>query len=135
MDVPNNETIHLPRYSVDRKCIEITEGVSSVPEYHFRDYDKLISIKFPLSIRRIGNYAFKGCSSLTMIFVPEGLSTIGVGCFCQCTYMSIVHKPKSGNDIKKEAFERCIKLVTVHLSNELKSYNHLLFNRFFIHIS
>ena len=66
MDVPNNEIFHLSRYSVDRKCIEITEGVSSVPEYHFRDYDKLISIKFPLSIRRIGNYAFKGCSSFTM---------------------------------------------------------------------
>ena len=42
--VTNN--IPIPRYNKTRKFIEIAKGISSIPEYHFQDYDKLSHKKF-----------------------------------------------------------------------------------------
>ena len=69
----------VPIYNTTRKFIEIPEGISSIPEYHFQDYIELSYIKFPSTIRHIGNCAFNGCISLRMVYFPCGLLTIGVG--------------------------------------------------------
>ena len=90
MEYHNNDIIDIPIPSVTSELIQIPEGVESMPEHHYEDYDRLELICIPNTVQKIGEYAFRGCSSLQMVYIPEGVQTIGVGCFWNCFNMKIL---------------------------------------------
>ena len=99
----NIDNLPIPRFSRDDRFIELSEGISSIPEYYFEGYRNLTSIHFPHTLKHIGNYAFKDCICLKMIYLHHGLLSIGVGCFSNCTSVTMVQIPNSVLDIKKRS--------------------------------
>lgn len=64
--------------------ISISDEVTSIGEYAFRDCTGLTEITIPNSVTNIGGYAFKNCSSLTEITIPDSVTSIGNSAFDGC---------------------------------------------------
>ena len=64
--------------------IVIKEGVTTIGEYAFGGYEKLISVNIPNSVISIKKGAFSGCRSLTSITIPNSVTYIGEFAFQDC---------------------------------------------------
>ena len=118
--------------------VVIEPGVTSIGNYAFYDYDRLINITIPDSVTRIGdsafsgcnkltsialpksiteihNSAFSGCSKLTNITLPEGITKISSGTFFDCESLTSITIPKNVNSIEGSAFSGCSKLTNIML--------------------
>jgi len=80
-DMPNYHSINLPPwidYNTSITKVEICEGVTSIGEYAFTsNFDKLLSITIPSSVKGIGDNAFVGCYKVTE-FISTSLEPISV---------------------------------------------------------
>ena len=65
-------------------------GLTLIPDYTFRDCEKLTSIIIPNSITYIGIEAFRGCTGLTSITVPKSVTTMDNRVFLYCTGLTSV---------------------------------------------
>lgn len=81
------------------KKVVIGNGVTSIGDAAFMNYDSLISVTIPDSVIRIGMSAFSSCSSLTSIHIPASVTTI-----------------------VDNAFMRCVSLIGVWVDNENPAY-------------
>lgn len=64
----------------------------------------LTEIKFPTTLKTIGEYAFGACSALTAITLPEGVATVGAQAFYDCTSVASLTLPASLTEIGDWAF-------------------------------
>ena len=79
----------------------------------FRDL-KLISVKLPQNITKIGDYAFSGCSALKVVEIQEGLKVLGEWAFSRCSCLAEISLPEGMEDIRSFAFYDCpIKEITI----------------------
>lgn len=71
----------------------------------FRDCSNLVDIKFPNSIKNIGDRTFKGCNKLTLADgLPEYLENIGVYAFSECYNLGDIYIPETVTSIDYRAF-------------------------------
>ncbi len=71
----------------------------------FRDCSNLVDIKFPNSIKNIGESTFSGCRKLTLADgLPEYLENIGVYAFTYCYNLGDIYIPETVTNIDFRAF-------------------------------
>lgn len=107
------------------KAVNIGDGVTSVGDYAFSDYESLtratlpdglvsigknafyssslVEITFPNSLISIGNDAFRYCNSLTSLTLPDSLVSIGDYAFGDCDLDSVTI-PSSITNLDDSAF-------------------------------
>lgn len=72
------------------KTIEITDGVTAIPDEAFVHCEYLEEVVLPDSVKTIGNSAFAGCENLKSINMPSSPNTIGDNAFQNCGFESFV---------------------------------------------
>ena len=69
-------------------------------------YD-FLAVKFPSTLKRIGDFAFTGCSSLEFVSIPDSVEYIGYGAFALCTSLVNPDLPSSLKMLCGQAFAYC----------------------------
>ncbi|MBR5728956.1 MAG: leucine-rich repeat domain-containing protein [Prevotella sp.] len=79
----------------------------------FRDL-KLISVKLPQNITKIGDYAFYNCTVMKEVEIHEGLKLLGQRAFYGCSSLAEISLPDGMEDIGGTQFVGCpIKEITI----------------------
>lgn len=75
------------------KTVVIKEGITSINEKAFNNFENLTSVKLPESLEYIYGKAFRNCGSLTEIVLPGGLQRISETAFEGCTSLKKISVP------------------------------------------
>lgn len=87
------------------KVVEMSEGVTEIPDNCFYDCWALTSVKVPDSVKRIGSKAFYNCTELnTSIHIPASLEEIGSYAFYRYKMEDIIELPVSARLLGEGAF-------------------------------
>ena len=102
--------------------ITISEGVTSIMPYAFRNSSNLRGIQIPNTVTNIGGDAFKNCVGLTSIILPSDLEELGNytylnwgGQFDGCTSLTNVTLPTNLTLIGGGVFARCSSLSQIQI--------------------
>jgi hypothetical protein len=119
-EMHNGKVVPLLYRQNDIKKIVIENGVTSIGETIFSDYDALTSVTIPDSVTTIGGSAFSLCTHLTDINIPNSVTSIGEYAFTTCIGLTNITIPDSVKSIEECAFIACkgIKAVTIPASVE-----------------
>jgi len=85
--------------------VMIPEGVTEIRDQAFSRFEALSSVKFPSTLKKIGNEAFNQCNLKSVLF-PEGLEEIGNGAFAG-NRISQIALPLGVRIVGDEAFHWC----------------------------
>lgn len=116
-----NQNNRVPWPSTIKK-IFLTDGITSIGNYAFKDCSLLNRIYIPNSVTSIGDYAFKGCSNLNSISIPNFVTSIGKYAFGHCSALTNVNISNISNSlisIGDYAFEYCSSLTSIHIPNSV----------------
>ena len=117
MDDFTNTTQPWYVYNEDIQKIIIEDGVTSIGNFSFTNFNSLSSITIPNSIVSIGRGAFQRCKSIISINIPEGVESIENSAFYGCTNLSIITLPTSLISISAKAFMGCNNLSKVEITD------------------
>jgi hypothetical protein len=84
-----------------------------------KEGDKLVALKLPSGLRKLGSNAFGNCRSLVSVVVPEGLETING--FYGCTSLLSITLPESVRTVGYNAFNGCNSLVSAELPEHMET--------------
>ena len=73
------------------KITFLTESLSLIPYYGFRDCPALVTIELPEGVDTIDQYAFQNCTALEEISLPSTLATVAGNAFYGCAKITKVH--------------------------------------------
>lgn len=114
---------------VNKKVVQIPEGVTYIYEKAFEGCDKIEELILPSTINRIDNFAFKNCTSLKKVeFVSDSDSdntkhiTINLGAFEGCESLKEVIMPNRKVDFGDDIFKGCTSLNTIDISGASIAY-------------
>ncbi|GHT16476.1 hypothetical protein AGMMS4956_19020 [Bacteroidia bacterium] len=113
------------------KQVTISNSVTSIPQYAFRNCTALTSVTIPNSVISIGAVAFSGCIGLTgTLTLPTGLTSIGGSAFSGCTGLTgTLTLPAGLTSIGNSAFNGCTGFTgTLTLPAGLTSIGNSAFN-------
>ena len=138
------ETMYYDDKGDNCECVIIGSSVKSIPEDTFSHFQnlhtvifqypsslqnignhaffnciKLIDIKLPPSLKKIGDYAFS-YSSLSRIIIPSSVILIGVSAFSYCDLLTDIVLPSSIQLIGTEAFYGCNDLDNVTIPTSVQ---------------
>ena len=123
--------------------VVVMPGITTIPNYAFKDCNSLKRVAISDSVTRIENGAFFGCNGLVEITIPSGviligenafsmcnnlsdvtfrnnnLKTIGEACFGFCNNLMSIAIPDSVTHIDRNAFSGCKNLEMIKLPSEL----------------
>ena len=68
----------------------IPDGVTSIGDYAFYNYNSLTSVTIGNGVTSIGSSAFDGCTSLKSITIPDSVTSIGESAFSGCSGLTSV---------------------------------------------
>lgn len=106
-------------YTGNATKISIPEGIVDIAPCAFYGNDTISEVRFPRSLRLIGEDAFSHCSKLTVLHFADGLREIGAGAFTHCTKIRELYLPKSLYKIGQECFYQCRLLQVLSLPDGL----------------
>ncbi len=95
------------------KKLIIKEGVTSVGDWSFANFEALEEVQFPNSLNTIGQRAFYNCSNISYIKLPKGLKTIENGAFNSCIGAVRVSIPEGLEKIGNSAFMNLPKVPVI----------------------
>lgn len=108
--------------------IIIEDGVKSIGECAFYQFDRLEEITIPDSVKYIGEGAFYKCSKLESIDLPDSIDIIERNTFTGCFKLETVTIPKYVTEIDFGAFGYCTKLKRVNFAgNNLETIGAYVF--------
>ena len=101
---------------IERTATEITlpSDLTSIGDYAFYYYSKLVSISLPNGLTKIGSNAFYFCSKLALTSLPAGLTSIGGSAFYNCSALQEITF-NSKPSINSTAFKNCYQLLTINV--------------------
>ncbi len=106
----------------------IPNGVTSIKDYAFYNYDALISITIPDSVTSIGDEAFYNCNALQSITIPDSVTSIGDKAFYSCIGLESVIIGDSVTSIGDEAFYNCNALQSITIPDSVTSIGNSVFS-------
>lgn len=86
-----------------------------IGESMFRALNKLVSVKLPKNVTRIGDWALYDCESLAEVVLPVKLESIGWCAFKMCVNLKNIDFPPTLKTIHSDAFEACSRLEKISL--------------------
>lgn len=89
--------------------VTISNKVTKIGQYLFRDCKNLTNIDFPNSITEIGIAAFSGCTALTKLVIPESVERICDQAFNGCISMSELRLKDGDTTLKLGVNEENVK--------------------------
>ncbi|MBR5536670.1 MAG: leucine-rich repeat domain-containing protein, partial [Clostridia bacterium] len=128
MENYTTDTVPWKAYLSNIKTIVISEGITSIGEYAFRNCTALTDVTLPESITAIGANAFYGCNKLNKITMGSKIKTIGDYAFSSCSSLTALTVPDSVTTIGTHAFSSCSGLKTVTIGNGVTSIGNYAFN-------
>lgn len=69
----------------------VPQNIKKVNNYAFRDYDKLLSVKFSEGVESIGTEAFYSCDALKEVVIPKSVANVANGAFNRCSSLTDVY--------------------------------------------
>ena len=108
----------IPNYSVSSPApwnklasvvnyLDISEGISSIGDYAFNNFDNIESIELPNGIKVIGKNVFYSCDQLSYIEVPDSVQNISDSAFSECDALNELvfcgNAPTFGKDFIKNS--------------------------------
>ena len=107
--------------------VTIGNGVTSIGDYAFYDFDILAKVSIPYGVTKIGNSAFELCRELSEINLPNSLTAIGSSAFKFCHSLTNVTIPDSVKGISNSAFESCTGLTSLTIPNSVTNIGDFAF--------
>jgi uncharacterized repeat protein (TIGR02543 family) len=116
-------------YRKNIKTVIADEGVTSIGNYAFQDYDlyqegtykdSITKVILPSTLKRIGNSSFQWCNSITKIKIPNSVTTIGKCAFRNCTALFEVVLSNSLSVIPQQAFQNCRQLESIRFPENIR---------------
>ena len=110
------------------KKIILSEGITQIGRYAFRNCIELTEVVLPNSLVKICDYAFDNCTLLKEVTIPEGVTMLGSNTtsftistnaytFRNCTSLEKVVLPSKLTQIGGYAFQNCTALTSINLEN------------------
>lgn len=84
--------------------VVIPEGVTTIHQNSFFQFDEVSAIHLPNSLTHIGKFAFSNCEALDNVLLPPAIAHIGGGAFSYCTNLHSVILPDKAIEIGYRAF-------------------------------
>ena len=108
-------------YKSNITTVVIGDGVTTIGDAAFYNYNALTSVSIPTSVTTIGKYAFYGCTGLQNITIPASVTTIDNYAFFQCSKLESVNFENNSKltTIGYEAFIYCYKLASFTVPNSV----------------
>ena len=94
-------------------AIILSEDITAIDAYEFKDCDQLEKIILPESLLKIYDNAFEGCTALKEINLPENLTSIGEEAFKDCYNLKEIIFGKNLTSIDRYAFMYCDGLTKI----------------------
>ena len=110
------------------KTVILSDSVTSIGSYAFKNCSGLTNITIPDSVTSIGSSTFNGCSGLTSVTIPDSVTSIGAAAFSECSCLTSVTIPNSVTSIGDYAFYNCSGLTSVTIPNSVTSIGRETFN-------
>ena len=98
--------------------IIIEDGVKSIGDNAFYQFDYLKAVEIPDSVKYIGEGAFFKCARLEEITIPYGVDVIESSTFSGCYELESIEIPENIVEIESSAFTYCIKLKRVEFEGD-----------------
>ncbi|MBQ1410768.1 MAG: leucine-rich repeat protein [Oscillospiraceae bacterium] len=114
------------------KEIRVSEGITAIGDYAFRNCEALERVTLANSVSSIGYSSFAGCTALQSITMGSGLERIENTAFSRCSALETVSLPASLTSLSPYAFSNCDALRAINVdsgSNTYSSLNGVLFDR------
>ena len=121
--INDNGTVTITKYIGTALAVTIPSkiantAVEEIGNNAFRE-SKITSVKFPASLKKIGDTAFYKCYYLKDVTFPSGLESIGSSAFEQCNLFTKVVLPDTLSELKNSAFKNCPGVASITLSKTL----------------
>ena len=99
----------------------IPDGVISIADNAFEDYDDMTSVTIPNSVMYIGNSAFWNCYDLTNVIMSDNIVEIGTGAFESCVNLTSITIPNGAESIGRYAFYKCKNLSDITITDSVEN--------------
>ena len=111
---------------------KVARKVMGVPVYSlneglFANYEELIDVNIPDTVRHIGDGCFSGCGAITSIDLSKGVKYIGEKAFAGCTSLKEIRLGDSLIHIADNAFEDCSALGDLYIPESVKEIGEKIF--------
>ncbi len=125
-------------YSPADGCIEIREGTTIIADgswnSYYTSYDnrlstKVTGVRFPSTLKRIGDRMLSGFSLIGDIELPGGLESIGDAAFKDCGKLWFKDLPSSLLTIGDSAFSGCASLTRLTLGESIYNVGYEAFKK------
>ena len=120
--------INIPWKTYNITSIVIDQGVASIGEFAFANFNNLSSITMASSVTSIGVGAFAGCSNLAPVTIPSSVTSIGEFAFAECSNLTAISIPYGVSSIGTQAFHECSNLASVTIPAGVTSIGEGAFN-------
>lgn len=112
--------------------VHISQGVTHIGEFAFRQCSNLVDISIPSSVTSIGRDAFYYCKGMEELTISGSVSSIGVCAFSGWSNLKTVNLPASGslkfNNIPSSCFSGCENLESINIPEGITSIGSGAFN-------
>lgn len=81
-------------YCFSKKEVDLSNSILSHEirsSYHECSGSDVESVRFPSTLKKLGNYAFYNCRMLKEVFLPSGLMSIGSDAFMNCLRLNHIY--------------------------------------------
>lgn len=95
----------------------VSDGITNIGSFAFRDFTSLKKIYLPSTIKTIDDYAFAYCASLENQQIKSNIESIGEYAFTYCTGFTDIQIPSSVSYIGKNAFSQCSQLKNINMQD------------------
>ncbi len=106
----------------------IPDGVTSINDYIFLNYDNLTNVVISESVKTIGYMAFADCDNLSKIKIADSVTSISDSAFLDCDSLNELIIPDSITSIGFAAFLSCDSLTSIILGSGITSIGEVAFD-------
>ena len=114
-------------YKNSISSVIIQEGVTNIGEYAFYDLPKLKNVSISDSVTKISFWAFRECVSLESIIIPDSVTTIDTSAFYDCTGLTKVILSNNLTTIGGHIFSGCASLKDITIPDSVETISQYAF--------